>query len=411
MVNAAKYPVGIQTFSEIREQGKLYADKTDLMYQMVTSMKYVFLSRPRRFGKSLLCSTLESYFQGRRELFEGLAIDSLETEWKRHPVLRFDLSEVKDNTAEGIAETLDAVLQDKEDELKIERTNNGLGNRLKRLILGCYEKCGEKPVVIIDEYDAPLLNVLHLPEELEKVRQLMRTFFSPLKKCDEYLRFVFISGITKFSQLSIFSELNSLTNISMTPAFSTLCGITRREIETTLGDGVNDLAEALGLSREETLDKLRVNYDGYHFSKNSEGVYNPFSLLKALMLKDVGSYWFASGTPTFLVEKLREFRADIGNIDGSTAMADDFDAPTENMKSILPLFYQSGYLTIKDYDQESEVYTLGYPNREVAIGLMNALYPFYVNSREDSPLRGWVIGRRGGVRGGWGGRLRGAGRW
>ena len=369
----------------------MYADKTDLMYQMVTSMKYVFLSRPRRFGKSLLCSTLESYFQGRRELFEGLAIASLETEWKRHPVLRFDLSEVKDNTAEGIAETLDAVLQDKEAELKIERTNNGLGNRLKRLILGCYDKCGEKPVVIIDEYDAPLLNVLHLPEELEKVRQLMRTFFSPLKKCDEYLRFVFISGITKFSQLSIFSELNSLTNISMTPAFSTLCGITRREIETTLGDGVNDLAEALGLSREETLDKLRVNYDGYHFSKNSEGVYNPFSLLKALMLKDVGSYWFASGTPTFLVEKLREFRADIGNIDGSTAMADDFDAPTENMKSILPLFYQSGYLTIKDYDQESEVYTLGYPNREVAIGLMNALYPFYVNSREDCPLRDGLL--------------------
>ena len=266
--------------------------------------------------------------------------------------------------------------------------------RLLRLIVESAKKFGEKPVVIIDEYDAPLLNVLHLPSELEKVRQLMRTVYSPLKDCDRYLRFVFISGITKFSQLSIFSELNNLENISMLPEYSSLCGITQLEIETTFSEGVDDLARKMGVGRDEVLEKLRVNYDGYHFSKQGEGVYNPFSLLKALMLKKVDSYWFASGTPTYLVEMINRFDTDITKIDGNTARASAFDAPTEAMESILPLFYQSGYITIKGYDPQFELYTLGFPNKEVRLGLLEALFPYYASRRPYDYSRAADICRR-----------------
>ena len=387
MVNAGKYPVGTQTFRVIREQGMLYADKTALIYQLVNSMRYVFLSRPRRFGKSLLCSTLESYFEGRRELFEGLAIDSLETEWKKHPVIHLSFARIKSMTAEQMMTSIHTTFVECENKLGLPEQDKptmseAFEDRLYKLIVGAYKKYGEQVVVVIDEYDAPLLNVLHRPEELEKVRQMMRAIYAPLKDCDQYLRFVFISGLTKFSQLSIFSELNNLKNISMLPKYATLCGFTQQEIETTFGGGVDDLATTLKITRNDALKLLRTNYDGYHFAANSEGVYNPFSLLNALDDKAINSYWFASGTPTFLIEKLKEFQPDITTIDGCTARVTAFDAPTEDLKSILPLFYQSGYLTIKDFNPRYELYTLGYPNKEVRLGLMEALYPYYSTQNE-----------------------------
>ena len=387
MVNAGKYPVGLQTFSEIRKLEMLYADKTDIIYQMAKSMKYVFLSRPRRFGKSLLCSTLKSYFKGDSDLFKGLAIDSLETEWRKHPVIHLSFAGVKGVDSRTIAIYIDDAFAACEKELELPFESQELdpalfGKRLRRLIEESTKKYGEQAVVIIDEYDAPLLSVLHIPEELEKVRQLMRVIYSPIKNSDDLLRFVFISGLTKFSQLSIFSELNNLKNISMLPKYATLCGITQRDVETTFSDGVDDLAETLKITRNGALELLKSNYDGYHFAANSEGVYNPFSLLNALDDNAINSYWFASGTPTFLIEKLKEFQPDITTIDGCTARVTAFDAPTEDLKSILPLFYQSGYLTIKDFNPMYELYTLGYPNKEVRLGLMEALYPYYSTQNE-----------------------------
>lgn len=379
-VAEAKYPVGIQTFEDLIDRGCLYADKTALIHRLVSTNKYVFLSRPRRFGKSLLCSTFKSYFEGRRDLFKGLAVERLESQWKKHPVIHLSLASVKEINAEETANRINSILGWIEKELCLPRTSDSPGDRLKDLITGCVGKYGEKAVVIVDEYDAPLLNVLHDPEELTKVRQLMRTLYSPLKDCDPWLRFVFITGITKFSQLSIFSELNNLAHITMEAEYSALCGITQHELETTFSGGVDDLADRLELNREQTLARLKESYDGYVFAAKSEGVYNPFSLLNALQDRKLNNYWFATGTPTFLVEQLRHFGADITSIDGSEAKASEFDSPTEGMSSILPLFYQSGYLTIKDYDSELDVYTLGFPNKEVRVGLMESLFPFYVPS-------------------------------
>lgn len=376
-VHKGRYPVGIQTFSDIIERNCLYADKTALVHDMASSLKYVFLSRPRRFGKSLLCSTLESYFSGERELFEGLAIERLETQWRKHPVIDLSLAAIKENEASKISSSIDNVLSGIEKNLGLSRRSEGLGNRLKDLITGCAEQTGERAVVIVDEYDAPLLNVLHDPEQLTKVRQIMRTLFSPLKDCDPFLRFVFITGITKFSQLSIFSELNNLKDITMERDYGALCGITQNELETTFSMSVDDLAEEQSLSREVALGMLRDNYDGYCFAANAEGVYNPFSLLNSLQDRRFKSYWFATGTPTYLLEQLRHFKTDVTTLDGSKAPANEFDAPTEAMTSVLPLMYQSGYLTIKDYNREFDIYTLGIPNREVRTGLMGNLVKLY----------------------------------
>ena len=374
-----KYPIGIQTFSKIREENCYYVDKTDLIYKMVQDYNFVFLSRPRRFGKSLLVSTLASYFRGEKDLFEGLAIDKLETEWKKYPVIHLSLASVKAIEIEGIKEVIDYNLATIEKEYDIPSVTGDLGMRLKNIIMGCNEKYGEKVVVVLDEYDAPLLNVIHDPEKLQEVRQLMRTLYSPLKDCDRYLRFVFITGISKFSQLSIFSEINNIKNISMMREYSTICGFTQEELENTFTAGIDKLAERLEITREQALDKLRTTYDGYHFSKTSPGMYNPFSIINSMSDGDISKYWFSTGTPTFLVNMLKKFNTDISTIDGSTSVAEEFDAPTEGMTSVLPLFYQSGYLTIKDYNFQNGLFTLGYPNQEVRDGLMNALYPFYVS--------------------------------
>ena len=395
--NEKNYPLGNQTFEKIITDGKYYVDKTALIYRMTHTYNYVFLSRPRRFGKSLLCSTLASYFRGEKELFQGLAMERLEKDWKRYPVIHLSLASVKSDDPSEIKDLIDDKLELIEDGFGIPSKTGDLGRRLNNIILGCHKKFGEKVVVILDEYDAPLLNVLHEPDKLKDVRQTMRTLFSPLKDCDPYLRFLFITGITKFSQLSIFSEINNLTLVSMDDEYSTLCGFTQQEVETVFTDGIDALATKKGLSREQTLDELRQTYDGYHFSAESPGVYNPYSIVNALSDGDTKNYWFATRTPTFLVNTLKEFHTDIADVDGSEASVEEFDAPTENMHSVLPLFYQSGYLTIKDYDPEFSIYTLGYPNKEVRTGLLNALYPFYVTANTDGKsdtLRSIVKGFR-----------------
>jgi len=378
-----RYPLGIQTFEKIINENMLYVDKTELIYKLVQSYSYVFLSRPRRFGKSLLVSTLASYFRGEKELFKGLAMERLETDWKKYPVIHLSLASVKEIEIEKIRDSLGYRLREIEYQFGLERKSNGLGDRLKDIIQHCYNKYGEKVVVILDEYDAPLLNVLHDEEKLGEVRQLMRTLYSPLKDCDPYLRFVFITGISKFSQLSIFSEINNLKVISMMPEYATLCGFTQQEIEDNFQEGIERLAAKQGMTVEEALEKLRKTYDGYHFAANSPGVYNPYSIINALSDGTFDNYWFSTGTPSFLVEMLRKFHTDISKIDGSEAEAPEFDAPTEDMKSILPLFYQSGYITIKDYDSKFDVYTLGFPNKEVRDGMMRTLYPYYITPNTD----------------------------
>ena len=374
----AYYPIGIQTFSEIRTKGFLYVDKTQYVYDVCHPGKFVFLSRPRRFGKSLLTSTFDAYFSGRKELFKGLAIEKLETEWKHYPVLHFDLSDIKKGTTEECELNLHSQLQDFERTYGCEKASDDLTIRFRELVKNISRKTESQVVVLIDEYDAPLLTVLHDSERLEPMRTLLQSFYSPLKKLDQYLRFVFITGISKFSQLSIFSQINNLKNISMNPKYASICGITEREMMDNFQEGIAELGKANNLTKDEGMAKLKIKYDGYHFAYHSEGVYNPFSLLSTMDDSAFNNYWFSTGTPTFLVKMMKRFHTDLTKVDGSEAGADDFDAPTENMHSVLPLFYQSGYLTIKGYDPILSNYTLGYPNEEVKVGLMHALLPFYV---------------------------------
>ncbi len=376
-----KCPLGIQTFSEVREGDYIYIDKTDMVYRMTQSFNYVFLNRPRRFGKSLLASTLHSYFAGKKELFKGLAIERLETEWAEHPVLHFDMSTAKHMDKETLEQELSGKLSDYEKIYgKSDPGKTTLNQRLESLIVNAYEKTGRQAVVLIDEYDAPLLDVVHEDELLPQLRQVMRNFYSPLKACDPYLRFVFLTGITKFSQMSIFSELNNLTNISMDSEYAGICGITEEELTGQLSDYVDSIADNQGKTHDEVLQQLKQNYDGYHFSWPSPDIFNPFSLLTAFAKRKIGSYWFASGTPTYLIEMMRKFGVAPSQIGPTEAMASAFDAPTERMTSLIPLLYQSGYLTIKDYYEEDNIYVLDIPNKEIRIGLMESLLPSYVQS-------------------------------
>ena len=328
------YPIGIQTFSKIREGNYLYIDKTEYVYRMTHSASdYMFLSRPRRFGKSLLTSTLHSYFSGHKELFRGLAIEKLEKEWMEYPVLHFDMSTAKHVDEEQL----------------------------------------------FQELNLKLFNYEEIYGRLEE--EINPNFYSPLKACDPYLRYVFLTGITKFSQLSIFSELNNIENISMDEPYAAICGISEDEIRSQMKEDVEGLAKKLEVTPEEALMKLKENYDGYHFTYPSPDIYNPFSLLTAMEKGKIGSYWFGSGTPTYLIKMLDKFGVVPSEIGKKKAAVEDFDAPTERMTSIIPLLYQSGYITIKDYDEELDLYTLDIPNKEVRIGLMKSLLPYYVASK------------------------------
>ena len=374
-----KYPIGLQNFGSLRKDSYYYIDKTEYIYRLThTNGKYFFLSRPRRFGKSLLMSTMHAYFEGKKELFKGLAIERLETDWPNAPVLHFDMSLGKHMGKEQLNAYLLGQLESEEERFGLEGTSPYTNIRLTNLIRNVYEQTGQGVVVLIDEYDAPLLDVAHENEQLSVLRNVMRNFYSPLKACDPYLRFVFLTGITKFSQLSIFSELNNITNISMRPEFAGICGITQEELETQFSEDVDYMASRLGLDRQHTLEALRDHYDGYHFTWPSPDIYNPYSLLNAFDCGRLQSFWFGSGTPTILINMMQKFHVLPSQIGPVNADACDFDAPTESLTSIVPLFYQSGYLTIKAYDPDFDSYTLDIPNREVRVGLTRAFLPHYV---------------------------------
>ena len=373
------YPVGIQTFERIRKENKLYIDKTEYVYRMTHSGGcYFFLSRPRRFGKSLLVSTFESYFSGKKELFEGLAIEKLEQKWMEYPVLHFDMSGGKHMEKEQLEDYLSNRLEAEEKKWGITHSKRGVNDRLTELITTAYEISGKQVVVLIDEYDAPMLDVAHERKTLDELRNVMRNFYSPLKMCEPMLRFVFLTGITKFSQVSIFSELNNIKNISLDDEYAGVCGITKEELLTQMSEDIDVLAEALEMTREETIAKLKENYDGYHFSPASPDVFNPYSLLNCFDDKNFGAYWFCSGTPTYLINMLRKFKVLPAKIGRSLARSSAFDAPTENLKTITPLLYQSGYITIKGYDKMSQLFTLDLPNKEIKVGLFESLLPYYL---------------------------------
>ncbi|MCD8385519.1 MAG: ATP-binding protein [Bacteroidales bacterium] len=376
-----KYPIGIQTFSEIIEDGYLYVDKTAYVYKLANGMpKYLFLSRPRRFGKSLLLSTLKCYFEGRRELFKGLAIESLEHDWIANPVIHLSLAGFKGNEPEKLRQYLNNEFRRFERQFGDFGRCENLGSSLKNLIEYLYESTGRKVVVLIDEYDNPLLCVVHDKAKRPALQAVVTELYATLKDSDQWLRFVFITGVTKFSQLSIFSELNNITNISMRDEFSAVCGITKEELDTQMAQGLRSLAEAMDTDVEDMRLQITDRYDGYKFSAKGQDIYNPYSLLKCFEEKDIRDYWFETGTPTYLIEVLNQYKVVPSNIGKVQATASDFDAPTEDMKSWIPLFYQSGYLTIKDYNPIVKLYTLDIPNSEVRTGLMKSLLTDYVKN-------------------------------
>ena len=387
-----RYPIGIQNFEDLRNNDCVYIDKTALIYHLTHTNKIYFLSRPRRFGKSLLVSTLEAYFSGKKELFEGLAMEQLEKEWTVYPVLHIDFSRTKYTTIEDLQEQLNLYLSEWERTYGKNEEETSYAARLTGLLQRIYQQTGKQAVVLIDEYDAPLLDSNSDSALQGQLRTEMRKFFSPLKAQGQYLRFLFLTGISKFSQMSIFSELNNLQNISMSDDYSAICGITEQELLSQMQPDIERIAQANNETYEEACRHLKRQYDGYHFHPNGEGVFNPFSVLNAFFSKEFGNYWFQTGTPTFLVELLKESDYDLRLLmDGIETAASAFTEYRADRKNPIPLIYQSGYLTIKDYDREFRLYRLGFPNDEVRYGFLNFLLPFYTAVTDEE--RSFYIGK------------------
>ena len=384
MQQERKLPIGIQTFEDIRRNGYLYVDKSELIWRMVSMGKPYFLSRPRRFGKSLLISTLEAYFLGKKELFEGLAIEKLEKNWEVFPVLHLDLNAEKYDEPEKLNMILsnhltqwEALYGKGSDELTP-------SSRFSGVIRRAAEQSGHPVVVLVDEYDKPLLQALQNKPLTEAYRTTLKAFYGVLKSCDRYLRFVFLTGVAKFAQVSVFSDLNQLNDISLNRTFATLCGITRQELTDNFQPEITNLALQNDLSTEEVIESMARLYDGYHFHPQGEGVFNPFSLLNAFFNEELGSYWFQTGTPTFLVKLLKESDYDLRTLmDGVEADASAFSEYRAETSNPIPLIYQSGYLTIKEYDKRFRLYKLGFPNEEVRYGFLKFLIPYYTNVSDD----------------------------
>ncbi len=379
-----KYPIGIQSFENIRKEGYLYVDKTALVYQLVQTGKYYFLSRPRRFGKSLLLSTLQAYYEGKKELFEGLAMASLEKDWKTYPVLHLDLNAQRYDSVDSLISILNDTLCEWERLYGTQESETTLSLRFKGVIQRAAEKTGRNVVVLIDEYDKPMLQAIHNKELQSNYRNILKAFYGVLKSKDAYLQFALLTGVTKFSKVSVFSDLNNLMDISMDNRYAAICGITEQELVTDLGEYIRDLSETLQMSYEDLLRELQERYDGYHFVENSEGLYNPFSLLNTFARKKLGNYWFETGTPTYLVELLKENHYPLEHLTYEQATADTLTGIDTVDSSPIPVLYQSGYLTIKDYDPEFETYTLGFPNKEVEEGFTRFLLPYYAHIRSGS---------------------------
>ena len=373
------YPIGIQTFEKIRNNDFAYVDKTALVYRLAKKGTCYFLSRPRRFGKSLLLSTLKAYFQGKKELFEGLAIAQLEKEWKQYPVLHLDLNVKNYQTAESLVAVLTRHLELWEAEYGDKHRDDSVEDRFYHCIVNAAQQSSEgKVVVLIDEYDKPLLEAIGNPALQEEYRKILKAFYSNIKSCDEYIRFAFLTGVTKFSHLSIFSGLNNLKDISLDPRYAALCGFTQEELETAFAEGIDEFAEAEGVSRERILDLLKERYDGYHFSRDlTVGVYNPFSIINAFDDNALNAYWFATGTPNFLAEVVKQTDFPLDKLTAEDQTAEALDAIDTMYDNPIPLFFQSGYLTIKEYDSEYRTYSLGFPNTEVELGFAQFMAIFY----------------------------------
>lgn len=372
-----RYPDGIQTFEKIIYGGYVYVDKTDLIYRLThESSRNLFLSRPRRFGKSLLISTLQAYFEGRKELFDNLAISRLEKKWSAYPVIRLDLSTAGDALdSDQLYLKLGNILKENEERFGLSPEEMLPGERLYALVRRVYEKTGSEVVLLIDEYDAPILTSLWDEPKNNLFRAIVKELFSPIKKLDPYLHFTFLTGITKFSQMSIFSTLNNLNDISMDDEYASLCGFTEDEIEGVFDREINELAQKEGTDKEVAARAMKQRYDGYHFSPACIDIYNPYSILRVFSSMRMGDYWFASGTPTVLFDTLRHFNMDLYDIDGVEVTASAFSQPTEMVNNAVSLFYQSGYLTIKSFSEEFDTYVLSIPNAEVRAGLMDNLMP------------------------------------
>lgn len=374
------YPIGIQNFEKIRKDGYFYIDKTALIYQMVKTGSYYFLSRPRRFGKSLLISTLEAYFLGKKELFEGLAMEKLEKDWITYPIFHIDLNTEKYDTRESLDSILNFTLEKWEQQYGTAPSETTFALRFRGLIERAYEQTGQRVVILIDEYDKPMLQAIGNEELQKEFRNTMKAFYSVLKTMDGCIQFAFLTGVTKFGKVSVFSDLNNLDDISMRNQYIDICGVSEKELHDDLEIELHELADIKGVSYHEICDKLREYYDGYHFTHNSIGIYNPFSLLNTFKYKEFGSYWFETGTPTYLVELLKKHHYDLRRMaheETSISVLNSIDSASDNP---IPVIYQSGYLTIKGYDEEFGIYSLGFPNREVEEGFIKFLLPFYANT-------------------------------
>lgn len=372
-----KLPIGIQSFEKIRKGNYAYVDKTDLVWQLTQIANPYFLSRPRRFGKSLLLSTFEAYFLGKKELFKDLAIEKYEEEWNTYPVLHLDLNAEKYDSMHSLSAILSMHLTRWEDLYGTGKDEQTLSARFSGIIRRACEKTGMPTVVLIDEYDKPLLQSIGNEALNEEFRMLLKSFYGVLKSADQYLRFVFLTGVTKFAQVSVFSDLNQLNDISLDYDYATICGITHKELLENFSPELEHLGKVQSLTWEETVSMMTKQYDGYHFHYNREGVFNPFSTLNTLQKREFGSYWFQTGTPTFLVELLQKSEFDLRVlIDGVETQASAFSEYQPESKRLLPLIYQSGYLTIKGYDQHFKLFKLEIPNEEVRNGFLNLIAPF-----------------------------------
>ena len=373
------YPIGIQNFEKLREGGYTYVDKTALIYKLAASGTYYFLSRPRRFGKSLLISTMDAYFSGKKELFKGLAMEQMEKGWIQYPVLHLDLNGITYSSEDVLDQVLNDKLSDWEAEYGITASSTVPGLRFQNIIDAAYESTGHKVVILIDEYDKPIVDNLVNPELADNFKKTLQGFYSVLKAKDGQIKFGFLTGVSKIGKLSVFSALNNLKDISMVKEYADICGISEKELHDNFDESVAELGEANDLTKEDGYFKLKEMYDGYHFSQNSIGVYNPFSLLNAFSDREFQDYWFETGTPTLLVNVMKETSFDVTTLsDNVVVSADDLSGMQDIINNPIPLFYQTGYLTIKGYDKEFKEYTLGFPNDEVKTGFLKFIYSYYV---------------------------------